>query len=67
MKYTGEAEVILEIRITHGNNAITIFQSHYIEKMLKKFNFQNCFLISTPMDPLVKLLPNSGDAVSQLE
>nr|KAJ0186750.1 hypothetical protein LSAT_V11C900460560 [Lactuca sativa] len=67
MKDMGEAEVILGIRIRKGNNGISISQSHYIEKILKKFNFENCSSVSTPIDPSLKLLPNKGSPVSQLE
>nr|KAJ0212594.1 hypothetical protein LSAT_V11C400219000 [Lactuca sativa] len=67
MKDMGEAEVILGIRIRKGNNEISISQSHYIEKILKKFNFENCSPVSTPIDPSLKLLPNKGSPVSQLE
>nr|KAJ0226392.1 hypothetical protein LSAT_V11C100008470 [Lactuca sativa] len=67
MKDLGEADVILGIRIKQGNNGISISQSHYIEKILKKFNFENCSPISTPIDPSLKLLPNKGSPVSQLE
>nr|KAJ0198596.1 hypothetical protein LSAT_V11C700365700 [Lactuca sativa] len=67
MKNMGEAEVILGIRIRKGNNGISISQSHYIEKILKKFNFENCSPVSTPIDPSLKLLPNKGSPVSQLE
>ncbi|GKC81367.1 zinc finger, CCHC-type containing protein, partial [Tanacetum coccineum] len=42
-------------------------QSHYIEKVLKKFNYFECTLVSTPMDTSEKLMPNNGQAVSQLE
>nr|KAJ0192903.1 hypothetical protein LSAT_V11C800431030 [Lactuca sativa] len=66
MKNMGEAEVILGIRITQGNKGISISQYHYIEKILKKFNFENCSLVSTPIDPSIKLLPNKGSPVSQL-
>ncbi|GJT69933.1 zinc finger, CCHC-type containing protein [Tanacetum coccineum] len=45
MKDMGEANVILGIRIKHESNGITISQSHYIEKVLKKFNYFDC----TPM------------------
>nr|KAJ0197017.1 hypothetical protein LSAT_V11C700348640 [Lactuca sativa] len=58
MKDLGEAEVILGIRIKQGNNGISISQSHYIEKILKKFNFENLSPVSTPIDPSLKLLPN---------
>nr|KAJ0213553.1 hypothetical protein LSAT_V11C400214640 [Lactuca sativa] len=37
------------------------------EKILKKFNFENCSPVSTPIDPSLKLLPNKGSPVSQLE
>ena len=67
MKDLGEAEVILGIRIKRGNNGISISQSHYIEKILKKFNFESCSPVSTPIDPSIKLLPNKGSPVSQLE
>nr|GEY52524.1 zinc finger, CCHC-type [Tanacetum cinerariifolium] len=38
MKDMGEADVILGIKIKHENKGIGITQSHYIEKILKKFN-----------------------------
>lgn len=66
-KDLGEAEVILGIRIKQGNNEISIYQSHYIEKILKNFNFENCSHVSTPIDPSLKLLPNKGSPASQLE
>ncbi|GJU82138.1 zinc finger, CCHC-type containing protein [Tanacetum coccineum] len=67
MKDLGEAEVILGIRIKRGNNGISISQSHYIEKILTKFNFANCSPVCTPVDPTVKFRPNKGTPVSQLE
>ncbi|GJZ87944.1 hypothetical protein Tco_0659726 [Tanacetum coccineum] len=42
MKDMGEADVILGISIKHENKGLTITQSHYIEKILKKFNFEGC-------------------------
>nr|GEU54286.1 zinc finger, CCHC-type [Tanacetum cinerariifolium] len=63
----GEAAVILGIKIKHGSNRITISQSHYIEKVLKKFNYFDCTSVSTPMDISEKLMPNNGQTVSQLE
>lgn len=67
MKDMGEAEVILGIKIMRENKGLSISQSHYIEKILDKFDFKNCSPTSTPMDPQLKLLPNKGKAVSQLE
>nr|KAJ0199666.1 hypothetical protein LSAT_V11C600325220 [Lactuca sativa] len=67
MKDMREAEVVLGIRIRKGNNGISISQSHCIVKILIKFNFENCSPVSTPIDPSLKLLPNNGSPVSQLE
>ncbi|GJR01958.1 zinc finger, CCHC-type containing protein [Tanacetum coccineum] len=67
IKDMGEADVILGIRIKHESNGIAISQSHYIEKVLKKFNYFDCTPVSIPIDTSKKLMPNSGQAVSQLE
>ncbi|KAJ9538032.1 hypothetical protein OSB04_030765 [Centaurea solstitialis] len=67
MKDTGEVDVILGIKIIRGEHGITISQSHYIEKMLNKFNLKDCSPIGTPMDPTIKLMPNKGVPVNQLE
>nr|GEV86062.1 zinc finger, CCHC-type [Tanacetum cinerariifolium] len=49
------------------NKGIVITQSYYIEKILKKFNREDCSTVSTPMDPVEKLKPNTGKPVDQLE
>nr|GEY39794.1 zinc finger, CCHC-type [Tanacetum cinerariifolium] len=67
MKYMGEVDVILGIRINHESKGIAISQSYYIEKVLKKFNYSDCTPISTPLDTYEKMMPNRGLAVSQLE
>ncbi|GJX67500.1 zinc finger, CCHC-type containing protein [Tanacetum coccineum] len=67
MKDIGEADVILGIRIKHESNCIAISQSHYIEKVLNKFNYSDCTPVSTPLDTCEKMMPNKGLAVSQLE
>nr|GEX93458.1 hypothetical protein [Tanacetum cinerariifolium] len=59
-EHGGGADVILGIRIKHESNEITISQSHYIEKALKKFNYFNCTPVSTPMDTSEKLMSNNG-------
>ncbi|GKE49765.1 zinc finger, CCHC-type containing protein [Tanacetum coccineum] len=67
MKDMGKADIISGIRIKHESNGISISQSHYIEKVLKKFNYFDCTLVSTHMDTSEKLMPNNGQFVSQLE
>ncbi|GKA82497.1 zinc finger, CCHC-type containing protein [Tanacetum coccineum] len=60
----GEADVILGIKIKHESNGIVIYQSHYIEKALRKFNYFDRTPVSTPMDTSEKLMPNNGQVVS---
>ncbi|GKA06880.1 zinc finger, CCHC-type containing protein [Tanacetum coccineum] len=60
IKHMGEADVILGIRIKHESNGIAISQCHYIEKVLKKFNYFDCTPVSTPIDTSEKLMPNHG-------
>nr|GEU39654.1 zinc finger, CCHC-type [Tanacetum cinerariifolium] len=67
MKDMGEADVILGIKIKRENKEIVIRQSHYIEKILKKLNREDCYSVITPMDPVEKLKPNTGKPVDQLE
>ncbi|GJW85150.1 zinc finger, CCHC-type containing protein [Tanacetum coccineum] len=67
MKDMGEADVILGIKIKHENKGNVITQSHYIEKILKKVNHEDCSPVSTPMDPVEKLKPNTGKPIDQLE
>nr|GEW06862.1 hypothetical protein [Tanacetum cinerariifolium] len=67
MKDMGEADVILGIKIKRENKGIVITHSYYIEKILKKFNHNDCSSVSTPMDPVEKLKPNTGKPVDQLE
>ncbi|GKF19063.1 zinc finger, CCHC-type containing protein, partial [Tanacetum coccineum] len=44
-----EDDVIMGIRIKHESNGIAISESHYIKKVLKKFNYFDC----TPGDWLL--------------
>nr|GEW86899.1 zinc finger, CCHC-type [Tanacetum cinerariifolium] len=67
MKDMGEVDVILGIKIKRENKGIVITQSHYIEKILKKFNREDCSPVSTPMDPVEKLKLNTGKPMDQLE
>ncbi|KAG9442270.1 hypothetical protein H6P81_018124 [Aristolochia fimbriata] len=66
MKDLGLANVILGIRVIKDENGICLTQSHYVEKVLKRFGFENSKPVSTPYDSSVKLKKNGGDNVSQL-
>ena len=54
MKDLGEADVMLGIRIIRENKGLIMTLSHYVEKILKKFNYSDCSPVSIPMDPSVK-------------
>ncbi|GJX34297.1 zinc finger, CCHC-type containing protein [Tanacetum coccineum] len=65
MKDMGEADVILGIKNKCENKGIVITQTLYIEKILKKFNHEDCSQVSTPMDPVEKLMPNTVGRLSR--
>ncbi|KAA0049588.1 putative Polyprotein [Cucumis melo var. makuwa] len=67
MKDLGEADVILGIKITRTENGIFLYQSHHIEKILKKYNYFNSKPACTPYDSSAKLFKNTGDIVNQSE
>ena len=55
MKDLGEADVILNIKLIKGENGITLSQSHYVEKILSRFGYENSKPSPTPYDPSVIL------------
>ena len=65
MKDLGEANFILGIKILRDNDCIILSQSHYVEKILKKFEHFDMSPMSTPYDSKVRLVKNHGDSVSQ--
>nr|GEW65121.1 zinc finger, CCHC-type [Tanacetum cinerariifolium] len=67
MKDMGEAGVILGIKIKRKNKRIVITQYHYIDKILKKFNREDCSPVSTPMDPVENLKLKTRKSVDQFE
>jgi len=66
MKELREASVILGIKITRLKEGICLDQSHYIEKILKKYDYFDCKPASTPYDPSVKLFKNTVKVYDKL-
>ena len=64
MKDLGKTDVILGIKITKTENGIFLYQSHYIEKILKKYNYFNSKPTCTPYNSSVKLFKNTSDNVN---
>ena len=67
MKDLDDANVILGIKITRSEKGFSLDQSHYIEKILKKYNYFDCKPACTPYHPSIKLFKNIGDSVRQTE
>ena len=61
MKDLGEANFILGIKITKTCDGIFLDQSHYVEKILRKYNFHDHKSIATPFDSSVHLFPVNYD------
>ncbi|XP_048229488.1 uncharacterized mitochondrial protein AtMg00810-like [Ricinus communis] len=62
-----DANVFLGIKITRPDKGISLDQSHYIKKILKKYNYSYYKPACTPYDPSVKLFKNTGDSIRQSE
>ncbi|KAA0045144.1 Retrovirus-related Pol polyprotein from transposon TNT 1-94 [Cucumis melo var. makuwa] len=67
MKDLGEADVILGVKIRKNKTSLSLCQSHYVEKILKKFNSFDVSPVRTPFDASKHLKKNKGDSVSQPE
>lgn len=70
MKYLGEAKTILGLKITRDRKAGKIYldQEAYIDKMLRRFNMDNCKSVSTPFDSNQKLLKlTEGEVIEDNE
>nr|KAJ0190715.1 hypothetical protein LSAT_V11C800406370 [Lactuca sativa] len=67
MKDLGEVDTILGIKVKRTGGQISLSQSHYIEKIMTKFQHLNIKEFNTPFDSSVKLKVNFGRAVAQLE
>ena len=50
MKNLGPVDVILGIKLIKKNDGMSLTQSYYVEKLLKKFNYFDVKSVSTPYD-----------------
>jgi len=68
MKDLGEADVILNIKLSReeGNGGVTLMQSHYVEKVLNRFGYNECKPAPNPYDPSIHLRKNHRIARDQL-
>ena len=67
MKALGAADVIVGIKISKTLDGLILSQSHYIEKILKKFKQNDSSPMRTPIDVILHLSKNNGKSLSQQE
>ena len=67
MKDLGVADVILGIKISRTSGGLILPQSHYIEKLLDKFDKDESNNARTPVAINLHLSKNIGQSISQLE
>ena len=67
MKDLGVVDVILGIKISKKSDGLILSQSHYIEKILKKFKQDDSSPMRTPVDVNLHLSKNNGKCLSQQE
>jgi hypothetical protein len=67
MKDLGEGDVILNIKLIKGENGgVTMSQTHYVEKMLSQFGYNNSKTAPTSYDASLVLRENLRIMVDQL-
>ena len=67
MKDLGEVDTILGIKFKKHSGGFALCQSHYIDKIIFKFNHLGIKEVNTPFDVSTKLAENSSRSVSQLD
>ena len=67
MKDMSIVDVILGVKIIRTQNGLVLSQSHYVDKILKKFNPEDTSVAQTPIDTSHHLSKNRGESVAQLE
>ena len=67
MKDLGVVDVILGIKISKTSYGLILSQSHYIEKILKKFKQDDSNPTRTPVDVNLHLSKKNGKIISQQE
>ena len=63
MKDLGTTDVILRIKIIYSEEGIGLSQSHYVESMLRKYDYYDLPELSVIYDYNKKLRPNIGRLV----
>ena len=63
-KDMGLVDVILGVKIKRMSNGLILSQSHYVDKILEKFNKNDSSVARTPLDISLHLSKNKGESIS---
>jgi hypothetical protein len=66
MKDLGEDDVILNIKLIKNEDGITLLQSHYVEKVLRSFDYKDIEPSLVPYGPSLILRKNKELRTCQL-
>ena len=61
------ADVILRVKILRTSDGLVLSQSHYVDKIMNKFNKDDSGVVRTFLDINLHMSKNKGEDVSQLE
>ncbi|MBW0522943.1 hypothetical protein O181_062658 [Austropuccinia psidii MF-1] len=64
-KLLENADLMLEIKITHNNDFILLSQSHYFDSLLENYGISECQSVATPMIPHLHLEPATPSKKSE--
>ena len=67
IKDMGLADVILGVKILRTFDELVLNQTHYVDKILNKFNKDDSGVARTPLDVNPHMSKYKGESVSQLE
>ena len=67
MKDLNKVDTILGIKIKRHSEGFALCQSHYVEKVLQRFEHLNIKEANTPFNQIIKLGENTGRTITQLE
>ena len=67
MKDMGLANVILGIKISRASNRLILGQTHYVDKILRKFNKDDTSVSKTPLNTSLYLSKNRRKGISPIE
>ncbi|MBW0461887.1 hypothetical protein O181_001602 [Austropuccinia psidii MF-1] len=67
IRYLGQADLFLGIKITHSNEFVSLDQRHFTESLLDLYAMSNCNPVSTPLIPNDHLEESSNSKAQEFQ